>query len=71
MINSECPLDKSCLQQKCSDPCIGTCGFNSRCKVINHNPVCSCPSGYVGDPFSRCILEISEISIPEYNTFYT
>lgn len=24
------------------------------CIVINHNPICSCPRDYVGDPFERC-----------------
>lgn len=26
----------------------------SECHVINHNPICSCSSGYTGDPFSAC-----------------
>lgn len=24
--------------------------------MINHNPICSCPVGYIGDPFIRCYL---------------
>lgn len=42
------------------DPCPGTCGFNARCQVINHNPICSCNPGYNGDPFVRCNLETSK-----------
>lgn len=54
IVNSECPLDKACINKKCDDPCPGTCGYNAHCKVINHSPVCSCPIGYIGDPFNRC-----------------
>lgn len=53
-VNAECPSDKACHKFKCTDPCRGTCGVNARCEVINHNPICSCPSGMTGDPFSRC-----------------
>lgn len=54
IVNSECPLDKACINQKCDNPCLGICGYEAICKVINHSPVCSCPINYVGDPFSRC-----------------
>lgn len=52
--SSECPQNKACINQKCSDPCPGTCGSNTRCEVINHSPICSCLPQYTGDPFSRC-----------------
>lgn len=55
-INSECPADKSCINQKCIDPCPGVCGLNAICRTVNHNPICSCMYGYVGDPFTRCII---------------
>lgn len=42
------------IDQKCVDPCLGACGFASRCQVVNHNPVCSCLEGYEGDPFRSC-----------------
>jgi hypothetical protein len=54
VVSSECSLNKACLNEKCSDPCPGTCGQNARCNVVNHNPICSCSPGYTGDPFSRC-----------------
>lgn len=57
LVHSECPLDRACFHQKCTDPCVGTCGYGARCKVVNHNPICSCPSGFIGDPFSRCFKE--------------
>lgn len=54
--SSECPSDKSCANQKCIDPCPGTCGVGATCRVINHSPICSCPSGYTGNPLTRCQL---------------
>lgn len=55
VVSSECSLDKACINQKCADPCPGTCGLNARCNVINHSPICSCKSEHTGDPFIRCI----------------
>lgn len=53
-INAECPMNLACINEKCSDPCIGSCGLNSICTVLNHNPVCQCRTGFRGDPFSVC-----------------
>uniref|UniRef100_A0A182XBR0 EGF-like domain-containing protein n=1 Tax=Anopheles quadriannulatus TaxID=34691 RepID=A0A182XBR0_ANOQN len=60
-VSSECAMDKACIKQSCLDPCPGTCGFNARCTVINHNPICSCPSGFTGDPFERCVPEEKQV----------
>lgn len=54
IISAECQLDQACSNQKCISPCNGACGINAECKVVNHNPICSCPGGLTGDPFSRC-----------------
>lgn len=54
MINSDCSRDKACRNNKCINPCIGACGQNAICQVINHSPICTCSSGYVGDPFVSC-----------------
>lgn len=54
-ISAECPLNEACNNHKCINPCIGTCGYGARCEVINHNPICSCPNQYTGNPFSQCI----------------
>lgn len=59
-ISSECPADKSCINQQCVDPCPGVCGINAMCRTVNHNPICSCMYGYVGDPFIRCMLQPSK-----------
>ena len=52
--NSDCGNNLACINQKCRDPCPGTCGIDARCQVVGHNPICSCPNGYQGDPFIRC-----------------
>lgn len=53
-ISTECLLDKACVNQKCIDPCLGVCGINAACVVVNHSPICSCKSGHNGDPFTKC-----------------
>ena len=54
IINAECPRDKACQKERCLDPCPGSCGINARCLTINHAPVCTCITGFSGDPFSGC-----------------
>lgn len=53
-VSAECPHNEACMNQKCVDPCVGTCGINAVCIVINHSPICSCKPGHSGDPFLRC-----------------
>lgn len=52
--NSECDRSKACVNNKCRDPCPGTCGLNAECNVINHTPSCTCLSGYIGNPITAC-----------------
>lgn len=54
MLNSDCPRDKACIRSKCVDPCPGTCASNAICTVLNHVPMCSCPSGMEGNAFVQC-----------------
>lgn len=54
VMNSDCPSNKACQQQKCQDPCPGTCGQNADCQVVNHLPSCTCITGYTGDPYRIC-----------------
>lgn len=54
VINQDCPLALACLSGTCVNPCVGSCGFNARCVVQNHSPVCSCDEGFSGDPFAGC-----------------
>lgn len=52
--HEECSPRQACLQNKCVDPCPGICGINAECFVVSHNPICSCVTGFTGDPFIRC-----------------
>lgn len=54
VLSTECPRHLACLRNKCRDPCIGTCGQNAVCEVVNHIPVCACSEGFTGDPFTNC-----------------
>lgn len=54
IVNSECDLSKACISNRCENPCPNTCGLRAQCAVRNHNPICSCPVGMTGDPFTQC-----------------
>lgn len=54
VVSSDCPLTLLCINQKCRDPCPGTCGSSAICIVVSHNPKCLCPQGYIGDPYTDC-----------------
>lgn len=54
VISSDCPRTKSCVNNKCIDPCPDVCGYGATCKTVNHSPICSCPSQTAGDPFVEC-----------------
>lgn len=56
-INAECTSNLACIKEKCQDPCIGSCGVNAQCSVLNHIPICTCSDGYTGDPFRICTLK--------------
>lgn len=50
----ECAQHKACVNNKCIDVCAGTCGQGANCEAENHVPVCSCPTGFKGNPFISC-----------------
>ncbi|KAJ8950737.1 hypothetical protein NQ318_011230 [Aromia moschata] len=52
--HGDCRGHLACNNGKCVDPCAGSCGANANCETRNHVPVCSCPAGYTGDPFTSC-----------------
>lgn len=54
VINTDCARDRACVNNKCRDPCPGTCGINAECRVANHAPSCTCLPGYSGNPISAC-----------------
>lgn len=62
-INAECPSDKACINNKCNDPCPGSCGTFALCSVFNHVPMCTCLQGYTGDPFTQCNIQPSKYNV--------
>lgn len=62
--NSDCDRSKSCVNTKCVDPCIGSCGLNAECKVLFHTPHCHCSIGYTGNANQICHkIETSKFQI--------
>lgn len=57
VINTDCPSNKACINNKCKDPCPGSCSNNAVCQVVNHLPLCTCLNGYTGDPFKYCVYQ--------------
>lgn len=55
IVSTDCPQNEACSNQKCTNPCLGSCGVGASCSVVNHNPICVCPPSQTGDPFIRCI----------------
>ncbi|XP_046675556.1 neurocan core protein-like [Homalodisca vitripennis] len=64
--NEDCPRDRVCARKKCEDPCLGVCGYNSTCQVLDHVPYCSCRPGFYGDPFSKCNRQYRPGSWPPF-----
>ena len=62
-----CVQSLACIRQKCKNPCLGLCGENALCQVVNHNPRCNCLLGYEGDPYRRCATAKSEYSVSVYS----
>lgn len=65
VLNSECPRDKSCVRNKCVDPCPGTCATNAICEVHNHVAMCHCPDKMTGNAFFECRTVLSK----DFNLF--
>lgn len=66
--NSECPGYLACVNERCKDPCPGSCGNFATCTTVKHRPICRCVEQYSGDPFTGCtpiaILREPEILMP-------
>lgn len=54
ILNSDCDNSKACINNKCVDVCLGICGMNARCEVVNHSPTCYCIENFVGNPYQKC-----------------
>ena len=72
VLGSDCPSSQTCINNRCVDPCIGTCAPNAECRVINHSPVCNCLTGYSGNGFDACqpIPAVGMLIVYYYN-YYT
>lgn len=72
VMNSDCPQNRACINNKCIDPCPGTCGINAECHTVHHSPLCTCFSGLIGNPLTECTLPISkmQISFREQEKFF-
>ena len=57
LINPDCPTTQACVNNKCVDPCPGSCGINSQCNIISHAVTCACLAGYTGNPFVECSIQ--------------
>lgn len=57
LMNSDCPSNAACIEQKCTDPCTFTniCGINAECVCSEHTVSCLCRDGYFGDPLIQCM----------------
>lgn len=67
VLNSECPSNRACINNKCIDPCPGTCGDLASCSVVNHSPLCSCLEGYIGNPLVACYPQPGKLSVTDVN----
>jgi hypothetical protein len=48
--DDDCPDIQACRKHSCTDPCsFADCGTNAVCSVIDHDAVCQCLPGYIGD----------------------
>ena len=54
LVDSDCSMDKSCIQQRCVNPCQGKCGQYALCHVRFHTAYCSCPERFEGNPLVLC-----------------
>lgn len=58
--NNDCGNDEACQSGKCVKVCAeqyNSCARNALCSPNNHQAVCSCPTGMIGDPFNNCLKE--------------
>lgn len=54
VLSSDCAFNKACLRNRCVDPCPGSCGVNAECTVYQHDPICRCVHGFIGNPYEHC-----------------
>lgn len=55
--DDDCPDNRYCDQDSrtCEDPCVTkVCGVNAYCNATNHRAICTCLTGYYGNPEVLC-----------------
>lgn len=54
--NSECPSDRACINEQCTDACASEdpCAPKAECIIKDHQAHCRCPPGTFGDPRQEC-----------------
>lgn len=54
--NSDCSHIQVCLVGQCIDPCQvpKTCAVTAECVSLQRRAICSCPTGYSGNPRIQC-----------------
>lgn len=56
--DEDCHDELSCINKKCTNLCQSPksqCGPNAKCGVAKHALECTCPSGYLGDPYDTTL----------------
>lgn len=54
-VSDECDANEACIEEKCINPCeMEICAVNAFCNVVHHSPMCTCATGYAGNPFKGC-----------------
>ncbi len=51
LADPDCPDHLACRNEKCVDPC--DCAANADCTARGHRGICTCRTGYTGDPYVR------------------
>jgi hypothetical protein len=79
--NNDCPDHAACENRQCINPCAirDPCAASANCKVFNHQPICTCPDGYVGTPnvdcrlrkYYRDIVFVVKLDKDKYQAVYT
>jgi hypothetical protein len=65
VVNDDCPQDKACVRNKCTDPCVGICGYQANCAVRNHLALCTCQVGFTGNAYQAC-YRIRKLILPRF-----
>lgn len=70
-IDPDCPDSDKCIRGECVPACrFDQCGINALCSPINHQAVCTCASGYTGNPHRECTNSKYLASLYRWNHSY-